>query len=240
MSKYVDLIGWDDAPHLNPPFVGPEVLDELESGMLPHQRQARRTGRPALGAGAIYPVNEKDIFVPDMEIPPHWERGYGMDPGWNCTAAIWGAKDPDSQVIYLYSEHYVGEQEPILHAHSIKNRGKWITGAIDPNAGTNLRDGTKIRLEYEDDLGLNLVSGENAVAAGLLVCLVRFQEGKLKAFDSLPNFKTELRLYRRDEKGKIVKVNDHLMDAMRYLVNTDGVFSTKPRETAKAGSGGEW
>jgi hypothetical protein len=69
---------------------------------------------------------------------------------------------------------------------------------------------------------------------------VRFQEGKLKAFESLSNFKTELRLYRRDEKGKIVKERDHLMDAMRYLVNTDSVFSTKPIQYARRRSSGEW
>ena len=28
----------------------------------------------------------------------------------------------------------------------------------------------------------------------------------------------EFRLYRRNEKGKIVKVNDHLCDCLRYLI----------------------
>jgi hypothetical protein len=30
----------------------------------------------------------------------------------------------------------------------------------------------------------------------------------------------EYRLYRRDEKGRIVKANDHLMDATRYAVRS--------------------
>jgi hypothetical protein len=29
---------------------------------------------------------------------------------------------------------------------------------------------------------------------------------------------SEIRLYRRDEKGKIVKDRDHLMDCARYLI----------------------
>jgi hypothetical protein len=32
------------------------------------------------------------------------------------------------------------------------------------------------------------------------------------------NLKKELALYHRDDTGKVVKKNDHLMDCMRYLV----------------------
>ena len=42
--------------------------------------------------------------------------------------------------------------------------------------------------------------------------------GKLKAFNSLSQWYSELRSYRRDENGKVVKERDHCMDAMRYLV----------------------
>jgi hypothetical protein len=40
----------------------------------------------------------------------------------------------------------------------------------------------------------------------------------LKIFKSLASFWQEFRLYRRDEKGKVVKHNDHLMDCLRYAV----------------------
>jgi hypothetical protein len=42
--------------------------------------------------------------------------------------------------------------------------------------------------------------------------------GKLKVFESLKAWLEEFRMYRRDEKGQIVKANDHLMDATRYLI----------------------
>jgi hypothetical protein len=41
---------------------------------------------------------------------------------------------------------------------------------------------------------------------------------RLFVFNSLQNWLSEFRIYRRDEKGKIVKQNDHLMDATRYLI----------------------
>ena len=61
-----------------------------------------------------------------------------------------------------------------------------------------------------------------------------------KVFTTLMHWRKEFRLYRRDEKGKIVKENDHLMDAKRYLVNTPSVFSTKPIQHARRRSSGEW
>lgn len=36
-------------------------------------------------------------------------------------------------------------------------------------------------------------------------------------FKTLQNWLSEYRLYRRDDKGHVVKQNDHLMDAIRYL-----------------------
>jgi len=44
--------------------------------------------------------------------------------------------------------------------------------------------------------------------------------GKLKVFRSLGNWLSEFRLYQRDKNGQIIKANDHLMDAMRYLIMT--------------------
>lgn len=44
--------------------------------------------------------------------------------------------------------------------------------------------------------------------------------GRPKVMESLANWRCEFRKYRRDDKGsgKIVKGDDHWMDATRYLV----------------------
>lgn len=240
MTKFVSMIGWDDVPHLRPPIISDAERAELEASLLPHQRQARRTGRPALGSGAIYPVQEDDLLVDPFVIPEHWPRAYGFDVGWRKTAALWGAWDRDADVYYLTHEYYRGEREPIIHAHAVQSVGEWITGAIDPaSAGSSQKDGSKLRQEYEH-LGLRLVSATNTVEAGLHHVLMLMQGGQLRAFRTLSSWLTELRLYRRDEKGKIVKTNDHLMDAMRYLLNTPGIWRTRPGQRRARGASGEW
>ena len=237
------MIGHKDVPHLNPPVISLEAREELFADMLPHERQAREEGRPSLGSGAIYPIDETTLYITPIQIPDWWEYGWAMDPGWNVTAGILGARNPDTDQYYLVAEYYGQQNQPIVHAHGLKAMLPWprLDGLIDP-AGDNVgnqKDGAKMKEEYED-LGLRLSNANNAVHAGLRRCLVLMQGGQLKVFDTLVYFRTEFRLYRRDEKGKIVKKNDHLLDCMRYLLNTDGAFRARPMDRARRQGRGEW
>lgn len=213
MSKLVVSATWDDVPHLTK-----EQKDELWSAIPPYQRDARSKGIPQLGSGAIYPVPESDILVDPFQMPIYWPRAYGFDVGWNRTAAVWGAHDRDTDTVYLYNEHYRGQAEPSVHAAAIRARGDWMHGAIDPaSRGRGQKDGEQLLQNYID-LGLLLSKAENGVEAGLFDVFERLSTGRLKVFRTLQNWLAEYRLYRRDEKGAVVKVNDHLMDASRYLI----------------------
>jgi phage terminase large subunit-like protein len=212
-GKFVIQADWDDVPHLSV-----EAKAELLASIPPYQRDARCKGIPVLGSGAIYQIAESDIVVADFPIPDHYSRAYGLDVGWNRTATIWGARDNETGVIYLYSEHYAGKELPVVHAEAIKSRGAWIPGVIDPaSAGSSQTDGRRMIDIYRQS-GVNVQEAENAVEAGIYTCWQLMTTGKLKVFRSLGNFLTEFRLYRRDEDGKVVKDRDHLMDAMRYLI----------------------
>lgn len=213
--KYVTNITWDDVPHLTP-----KQKEELLATYPKHQRDARTKGIPALGAGAIYPYSEDDIVVEPFQIPAWWAKVYGLDVGWNKTAAVWLAMDPDTRVCYAYSEHYAGESHPAIHASAIKSRGEWMTGAIDPaSAGANQVDGRALFDLYEQE-GLHLVSADNSTEAGTVRVSQMFESGALKIFSSCLNLINEIRVYRRDENGKIVKKNDHAVDALRYACMT--------------------
>lgn len=218
--------GWDDVPHLDA-----KTKKELLDSTPEYLRDARSKGTPSLGAGAIYPIPESDIRCDPFQIPSFWRRAYGMDVGWNKTAAIWGAEDPADKTIYLYAEHYRGKEIPLIHAAAIRARGKWIRGAIDPaSRGRSQEDGKRLFETYTNaEHGLNLVPARNEVDAGIYECWSRFQTNRLRVFSTLSNFWAEYRLYRRDEDGKIVKEKDHMMDAKRYLVlNFNAVARVEP------------
>ncbi len=182
-SKFVVMATWDDVPHLSQ-----AMKDELWNSIPPFQRDARSKGVPQLGAGAIYPVPESDFVVDDFPIPEHWPKAYGMDVGWNRTAVPWGAINRETDTLYLFSEHYRGQAEPSIHAESIKARGAWIPGVIDPaSRGRSQQDGLQLLQTYID-LGLNLEVAFNGVESGIYEVWQRLSTGRLKVFKSMSNW----------------------------------------------------
>lgn len=212
-SKFLIMATWDDAPHITD-----AQKTKLYNSLPPHQREARSKGIPQLGSGAIYPIIETDIICDPFEIPVYYPRAYAMDVGWNKTAALWGAIDPETKTIYIYSEYYRGQAEPVIHTTGINSRGSWIPGVIDPASnGRGQKDGTQLYKDYRK-LGLNIKKSDNKVESGIQQVWLGFSTGKIKVFKTCINTIAEYRLYRRDENGKVVKENDHLMDCLRYLI----------------------
>lgn len=219
---------WDDAPHLSE-----KDKSEMLMAYPPHQRDARTKGIPALGSGAIYPVPESEFIVPAFQLPVHWRRGYALDVGWNRTGVLFGAHDDDTDTTYFYSEHYRSQAEPSVHADAIKAKGEWLHGVIDPaSRGRSQKDGEQLFHLYQE-LGLNITPANNSVEAGIYEVYQRLSSGRIKVFSNLINFINEYRLYRRDEKGKIIKDNDHLMDCLRYFIVSGLTLAQFPPEWMK-------
>ena len=215
-GRFLVQIEWDEVPHLS------ESEKKALLATIPEfQRDARSKGIPQLGSGAIYPIAESSLVIDPFEIPAHWPRCYGLDVGWNTTAAIWLAKDRESDTVYAYSELVAKQQqEHSATVKAIKARGEWIPGVIDPaSRGRSQKDGSQLIQVYRD-LGLNIVEADNAVEAGIHAVQSLMESGRLKIFKSLVGFLAEFRKYRRDDKGRIVKKDDHLMDAARYAVKS--------------------
>lgn len=189
--------GWDHVPHLSE-----EQKTEELARIQPFQRKARSEGIPTLGAGAIYPVPEDIVLCDPFDIPDYFQQVYALDVGWNRTAAIWGGHDTNTDIVYLYSEHYVGEAEPPIHAAAIRARGAWIPGVIDPaSRGRGQKDGSRLLTDYQQ-LGLELTAADNALEAGIFEVWTRMSTGRLKVFRTLANWIAEYRFYQRDDKGR--------------------------------------
>jgi phage terminase large subunit-like protein len=221
-TKAVVQAGWDDAPWLDE-----KTKHRLLEDTPIHLRESRSKGLPAMGSGNVYAVPFEEIQCDTFAIPASWPRMYALDVGWNRTAALWCALDPATDTMYIYDEHYVGDQVPAVHAYAIKSRGEWITGVIDPaSRGRSMSDGQKIIRMYKDQ-GLNLFLAKNEVDSGVQMIQQRLVARKIKVFKTCMNLHKEYLLYRRDKNGRIIKEDDHLLDCLRYIVNNMQRMSSK-------------
>jgi hypothetical protein len=229
----------DDVPHLTE-----KEKAKILRGVAPWELQARKSGIPGHGVGAIYPIAESAMTMPAFDIPMHWPRSFGMDPGWNCTAVLWFAWDTDHPYVdregarrypaFAYDEYYRGQEHPAVHVAAINRRGSWIPGVIDPNAEKARGLDGELLIQTYRSLGLNVHKADNAVVSGLVRTWDMLSTQQLRIFDTLLNWRKEVRLYKRDEKGVVIKRNDHLMDAMRYNVMS-GFDVARPPPASEGG-----
>jgi hypothetical protein len=221
-SKWRTEAGWDDAPHLGEK----EKAEQLAACPI-HLREARSKGIPSQGAGSIYPFAVDSIKIDPMVMPPHFRRGYALDDGWDVTAVLFFARDPDQDILYVTSELYLKEHKPNQVAPLVLMRANWTTStgfntqrtAQMPGVGDAARkdrDGAQIIDTYRN-LGMSdLVLADKPVEAGIYDVQMRLATGRLKIFSTCTNTLWEYQRYHRNEKGEVVKRDDHAMDCLRY------------------------
>jgi hypothetical protein len=232
VSRAVVTIEWSHVPHLDA-----AQKQSILASIPPFQRDARTKGKPYLGAGQIYQIHEEELLEKPFQIPKHWLKGYGLDVGWNRTAAPFMAYDPETTVWHLYDEYYRAEAEPVVHVEGIKARGAWMEGEIDPASnGRNQVDGQRL-LDMYTKLGLKLHAADNAVETGIYEVWSLMSTGRFKVFETCQHWRREFSMYRRNEKGQVVKENDHLMDGTRYRI-VGGLRSMKQTPVVDLFGGG--
>lgn len=179
--------------------------------------------------GAVYP-DWKDCLVDPFPIPDDWLRIFGFDKGWtDQTCLCCGAIDTKKGICYLYDEYYVSEKPVTYHARRIREKvmGHRLYKNIiaDPSVrNKNDRDGVSYRDYFYNVSGLWLEEGNNSIFDGIERVRDFMYQGKLKIFTSCVNLNQEGQKYEW-KKGKDgiltdtpVDKENHLMDAMRYLV----------------------
>lgn len=179
--------------------------------------------------GAVFPEFSSCI-VDDFPIPANWKKVIGFDKGFKDeTAMVIGAIEPKTGVIYLYSEYYVAQQPLSYHAKMVK---EMVTGLVmhnniqaDPSVlHRNDRDGRSYQDYFYKLSGIFLEPANNSISMGVDKVRDYMYTGKLKVFTSLINLKTEAIGYVYSDKDVAhkeelpVDKNNHLMDAMRYLI----------------------
>jgi phage terminase large subunit-like protein len=226
---------WDDASEKIKSLNGQQghlsesVMEQILSAYSPHEREMRRYGRPSIGSGLIFPVNEERLIIDPIEIKDHWPRIAAIDFGWDHpTAVVWCAVDRDEDVFYVYDCYRESKASPAVHAQTIRSRSHFIPIAY-PHDG-NRRDSMGnpgLATQYRN-LGCNFLmshfanppalgenKGSNSVEEGIMAMLQSMESGKFKVFSTLSDWFEEFRMYHR-KAGKVVPFRDDLMSATRY------------------------
>ena len=175
-------------------------------------------------AGAVYQEfsEEKHVVAP-FPIPDDWRRLRAIDFGYtNPFVCLWGAVDPDGR-LYIYREWYKNATRTAEHARMIRELSgteRYFITVADHDAAE--------RAELES-LGIRTTAAEKNVISGIQRVKCRLTEAgngkpRLYFFDNLKNILSEMYDYRwapegsSNAKEEPLKLNDHAMDALRYMV----------------------
>lgn len=182
------------------------IRDFLET--LPEKERERFLyGNFCSQEGAIYSKFDESMIITRDKVPPIEWYSVGLDFGINSNAVLIGYCGEN---VYVVDETglYNGTASQLNHSM----RDKWhdisYVAYCDPAGGERIQ---------EIECG---VQANNSVEPGINCIQQKIENKQFFVVDTCRGVLDEIVTYRRDEKERIVKENDHYMDAMRY-----GIFS---------------
>ncbi len=228
---------WDDASERIRSMKGErghldeDVMEQILSSYAPHEREMRRYGRPSIGSGLVYPVQEDKLSVDPFLPPDHWPRIAAVDFGFDHpTAVVWIAWDREGDEVYVYDCYRQAKAPPSVHADAIRGRPNFIP-VVWPHDG-HRKDamGNPGLAEQYRSLGCNMMpfhfenppaigerKGGNSIEVGIMDIFQRMEDGRFHVFSTLRDWWEEFRMYHRKD-GKVIPIRDDLMSATRYAV----------------------
>ncbi len=240
--------------------------ETLISKISPEEAMVRIHGEFASHGMRVYPeFNEKLHGCPYFEIPAHWTRYAGIDPGRQVCAVLFAAVPPpeEDDSIYIFDELYIRQCSAEIFGQKMKEKCRSMTVEafiIDHQMGrmTETGSGRTIEDQYSDALDKHLVSclrtgkeftwGVADPSGGIEAVreYLRNRPGKgprLRVLtDRCDNFRYEMKryFYEKDREGRVTdKPRDrgpvHLCAAIRYIIQDAPVFV--PARVAKVKAG---
>jgi phage terminase large subunit-like protein len=217
--EYLQRNTWDDAPHLSD-----DIKEALLAGYPKWQRDMRTKGLPLLGSGLIYDIGDDDITCQAFQCPAHWYVINGMDFGWDHPQAhvqLW--IDNDTDTIYLAHAWKKSNALPEVAWGAVKEWSEAVPVAWPHDGLQSEKSSGKQQRSFYQDAGFDMldvhaqwIDGGNGVEAGLVELYRLMELGKFKVFSHLSIFFEEKMNYHRKENGKIAKVQDDILDSVRY------------------------
>lgn len=229
IDSYIQPYTIFDNPFLPKEFV--ENLCKEYAGTVYYKRYI--LGEWALAEGLIYPMWQDAIEKPPDEQPSKYVLSMDYGTMNAFAAALWGKY---GNTWYMVNEYYYSGRDNGVQKTDeeyAQDIDKFTCGIgdsynklrviIDPSAASFIALLRK-RGKY------HVIPADNAVADGIRETAMCMQMGRIKISPKCENWKDEVQGYVWDEdakEDKPVKVNDHIMDAMRYFTKTMGIAKDK-------------
>lgn len=221
---------WSDNPFL------PEAeKTRLRLGSPDYLLEAREHGIPIFGVGKVFTVKESDIICPRFEIPSWFRLIAGIDPS-ATSKGFWGAVlmayDPDNDVVYVIRDYKKSGLTMSEHCDNLlKFIPSWCYAICDPAGGGEDQATKESALQFLSRHGIHIVKANKAKMRKEAIIgeiEIRMRSDKFKSFETCPFYRDEMRRYSRDEKGRILKENDHTLDASFYALAALSYAKTDP------------
>ncbi len=158
--------------------------------------------------------------------PSEWEYYVTYDPGSaSCFAVLITALHKETKLVYVLAEIYETDTRK-SSTKQIYPKSKAMCMEIWPinydwfktYDHAALWFANEVAFEYDE--ALMPCQKDNGNKEGRLSNMKdMFLEGLIRVSDKCVNFVSEISNYKKDEKGRIPKENDHLIDCFRYFLN---------------------
>lgn len=209
---------WQDNP-----FMSDEEKVRLRAATPAYLLEAREHGLPIFGVGKVFTMKEDEIMVDPFEIPDHFRLIYGLDPAVTSNG-YWGlvllAHDPDHDVTYVvrdYKKNGITMSEHHDNFYAIVP--DWCIGVCDPAGNAEHTITREKALDFLRNRKRLIIKADKANKAKentIAAIEIAARSGKFKIFNTCKFYIDEWRRYSRDDKGVIIKQNDHCLDASFY------------------------
>lgn len=231
------VVDMDDNPHLDR-----ATMARVLAGLSDEERQARKSGRFVSFAGLIYgSFSTNTHVVPEFErLPDGVEVFRGIDPGYrHMCAVVYAFLDSEDRLVVFDEIAMRGATVKEICGEIKRRDARWNVvprwTVIDPaSRNKNNQTGRSDQQEFSDN-GVPTIPGQNAVTAGINRVKERLDyrtaDGdlfpRLLVAANCTELRAEFKRYRwtkestrveSDAKESPVKRDDHLLDALRYVV----------------------
>jgi Terminase large subunit, T4likevirus-type, N-terminal len=228
----------DDNPHLDE-----KTKVRVLASMPLEERRARKSGRFVSFAGLIYPqFSTQRHVVPSQTalpaddqgstVPPGVEVFAGVDPGYRHMCGVVFCYLDANDILTVFDEIAAEQrtvkqvcQEIDRRCTRWRVRPSWFV--IDPaSRNKSGQTGRSDQQEFADN-GVVTIPGQNAVGAGINRVQERLEADRLRVAAHCDVLRGEFKRYRWSKESarkedqspeKPVKKDDHLLDALRYVV----------------------